>query len=122
MKRFMVTPIFHALPAIIAALDEKPLETDAEIVASFSVPDSLEGRRPRPKPPAPAVTCAGGFPMSGRRPSTGSARTEAETVVVTNPVLDPVTFAMIVLPASEAVSLYVFAVAPRILMPDRYHW
>lgn len=43
MKRSMVAPIFHAIPALIAALEEKPMESDEEIVASFSVPDSLEG-------------------------------------------------------------------------------
>lgn len=39
-------PIFHATPHIIAALEEKPLETDEEILSSFSIPDSLEGLIP----------------------------------------------------------------------------
>lgn len=43
MKRSMVAPIWHAIPHLIAALEEKPLETDEEIIASFSIPDSLEG-------------------------------------------------------------------------------
>jgi hypothetical protein len=46
MKRSMVAPIFHAIPHIIDALEEKPLETDEDIVAAFSVPDSLEGLTP----------------------------------------------------------------------------
>lgn len=49
-----------------------------------------------------------------------SARTEAETVVL-NPVREPVALTMRVLPASAEVSRYVFAVAPGILTPDRYH-
>lgn len=46
MKRSMVAPIFHAIPHIIAALEEKPLETDEEILSKFSIPDSLEGLTP----------------------------------------------------------------------------
>lgn len=43
LKRSMIQPIWHAIPAIIAALEEKPVETDEEILAGFNVPDSLDG-------------------------------------------------------------------------------
>jgi hypothetical protein len=46
MKRSMVSPIWHAIPAIIAALEAKELETDEEILAGFNVPDSLDGLLP----------------------------------------------------------------------------
>lgn len=51
MKRAWVSPIHHAIPHIIAALDETPApegedeEADehAKILATFKVPDSLDG-------------------------------------------------------------------------------
>ena len=45
MNRSMVAPIFHAIPHISAALEEKPAETE-EMTSSFSIPDSLEGLTP----------------------------------------------------------------------------
>lgn len=50
MKRSMVGPIYHAIPHIIAALDETPAATEEDeqekIIASFRVPDSLDGLLP----------------------------------------------------------------------------
>lgn len=46
LKRSMVAPIFRAIPYIIAALEEDPVETDKVIISSFSTPDSIEGLTP----------------------------------------------------------------------------
>ena len=50
MKRSMIGPIYHAIPHIIAALDETPAETvedeQEKIIASFRVPDTLDGLLP----------------------------------------------------------------------------
>ena len=52
MKRSMVAPVWHAIPHIIDALEEKPLEAGTKadeagaILSSFTVPDSLKGRTP----------------------------------------------------------------------------
>lgn len=50
MKRAMIGPIYHAIPHIIAALDEAPAETEEDeqekIIASFRVPDTLDGLLP----------------------------------------------------------------------------
>lgn len=50
MKRNMIGPIFHAIPHIIAALEENPAQTVEEdheqILSSFTVPDTLDGLLP----------------------------------------------------------------------------
>lgn len=46
LKRAMVAPIFQAIPAVIVALDGNPAETDEQILASFAIPDSLDGLLP----------------------------------------------------------------------------
>lgn len=50
MKRNMIGPIFHAIPHIIAALEETPAESiedeHEKIISSFTVPDTLDGLLP----------------------------------------------------------------------------
>ncbi|WP_223988095.1 hypothetical protein [Arthrobacter sp. NicSoilB8] len=46
LKRSMAAPIFHAIQHVIAGLEEEPVETDKEIISSFSTPDSFEGITP----------------------------------------------------------------------------
>lgn len=50
MKRNMIGPIYHAIPHIIAALEENPAATvedeHEQILASFKVPDNLDGLLP----------------------------------------------------------------------------